>query len=409
MKPKQPPACTFPLAQTTTAESTPEEYTFSEPQVVLSNSNAIYNIFEWLPDNQRILMTQDHLDEKYQSIELFDPQTVETQVYAKRAITYGMPPSWIAGTNAVVYPDLKVISATKSNGMNVSPYKIERQLWISQGDPVNAKLLEDAQLTLDYLSMFSVAVNPDGTQIAYFANTDKHISHRKALKDSVEASQPTTPFDTVLLDYRRKGHVLPAFYKMAWRPNASQIFLYSDENGGSYTFLMDVNYGQLCEVDLFNGKNSAKSEKFASIAIARWSPNGRYLAVIRSWGFRTPTDLAVLDMATGKLSKIEAQQLIPANKEGLLSVLDIAWAPDNQHLAAITRAYEQSSGNSKYLYLVDFLTSQFVEISSPSQNLGSNFGETNLLWSDDASQLIVKCPTQIDRLCLISVQKTIKP
>src|SRR5215216_1142776 len=37
LAPKQPPACTFPLAEITTEESTPEEYTFSEPQVVLTD------------------------------------------------------------------------------------------------------------------------------------------------------------------------------------------------------------------------------------------------------------------------------------------------------------------------------------------------------------------------------------
>jgi hypothetical protein len=47
MKPKQPPACTFPLAETTTEESMPEEYTFSEPQVVLTAAEGnIYHIVE---------------------------------------------------------------------------------------------------------------------------------------------------------------------------------------------------------------------------------------------------------------------------------------------------------------------------------------------------------------------------
>ena len=52
---QQPPQCTFPLAQTTTAESTPEEYTFSEPQVALTDERQP-DIIEWLPDNRNVLI-----------------------------------------------------------------------------------------------------------------------------------------------------------------------------------------------------------------------------------------------------------------------------------------------------------------------------------------------------------------
>ena len=52
---KQPPQCTFPLAQTTAAESVSETYTFSEPQVVLTDERQP-DIIEWLPDNQNVLI-----------------------------------------------------------------------------------------------------------------------------------------------------------------------------------------------------------------------------------------------------------------------------------------------------------------------------------------------------------------
>ena len=46
LTPQQPPQCTFPLADIATKESRPEEYTFSEPQVVLNGQGNIYNIVE---------------------------------------------------------------------------------------------------------------------------------------------------------------------------------------------------------------------------------------------------------------------------------------------------------------------------------------------------------------------------
>ncbi len=47
----EPPPCTFPLSQTTTAKSSPENYTFSEPKVMITDEHAAFNIVQWLPDS----------------------------------------------------------------------------------------------------------------------------------------------------------------------------------------------------------------------------------------------------------------------------------------------------------------------------------------------------------------------
>ncbi len=82
LKPKQPPACTFPLAQTTMAESVPEKYVFSEPQVVITPeaNDSIVEIVGWLPDSQRVLLIQNFADTIKQNIELFDTQTGNIQL-----------------------------------------------------------------------------------------------------------------------------------------------------------------------------------------------------------------------------------------------------------------------------------------------------------------------------------------
>ena len=55
---KEPPACTFPLGNITTAPSAPQNYTFSEPKVVLTApKDNYYDIAQWLPDNQRVLIS----------------------------------------------------------------------------------------------------------------------------------------------------------------------------------------------------------------------------------------------------------------------------------------------------------------------------------------------------------------
>ncbi|MBK9925696.1 MAG: hypothetical protein IPP66_10425 [Anaerolineales bacterium] len=99
LKPKQPPACAFPLAKIKTEESTPEEYVFSEPRVVLTAPQGnTYNLAEWLPDNQQVLITEDlgNVDvgndkPNQQSISLYNPETGETKIIAFRGIR-GAPP-----------------------------------------------------------------------------------------------------------------------------------------------------------------------------------------------------------------------------------------------------------------------------------------------------------------------------
>jgi hypothetical protein len=403
----QPPQCTFPLAGTTTVESTPEEYSFSEPQVVLTEPYV--QIAEWLPDNQQVLITKEHINEHYQSIELFNPLTGRSQVYATRTTTFENLPLWVSGMGGVIYPVTSLINLNLNTpGALLPPYHLKQQLWISQGDSAKAILLEDVQVTQDYSSVFTVAVKSDGSEIAYLGNNkDKQISWLKASNSSLAPLQSVF-LNTAQLDYRREKPLLPVFFNMLWRPNSSQIFLYSDENHGKYTFILDMNGGKVCEVNLIGGHTDTSG----AVAIANWSPDGRYLAVIRYYGLQNPTDLAVLDMKTGKLYEINAKQIIPLDEQALHILLDVTWAPDNRHLAVVGQVVHiNSSANndSSGLYIIDFVSNQSAPIVS-DQRLGSYFGETNIIWARDGSKLLAQCPTLYEgRLCLLSVQRSSQP
>ena len=199
---------------------------------------------------------------------------------------------------------------------------------------------------------------------------------------------------------------------MAWRPGSAQIFLYSDEAwAGGYTFLLNADSGQVCEVNLF-GKEDPNAWRKSWAAIAHWSPNGRYLAVVRTKGDLPIdfSDLIVLDSATGKLYQMDATRLsYPGQSaQGEHFINDVAWAPDNRHLAVLGH-FDPPGGNLvpsiDRLFLLDISTDQSVLVSS--QELGPNLDfRDNLLWSNDGSQLIVKCPSG---LCLLAVQKSDQP
>jgi len=381
LKPKQPPACTFPLAQTTIAETTPEEYTFSEPQVVLSHPDNLYNIVEWLPDNQRVLMVEEIRDGSsviiQQSIELYNPQTGETWVYAVRNQTTELP-SWQSELNAVVYPDTNVLEIDKVNNR----YNFTRQVRVSQGNPDITKLIADN------LPQYFVAVKPDGSETIYLS--DKKISKKdKSLKDG-----QSVPFDPTQWDYAKgRRNELPVSYEMTWQPHTSLLFFYSDgDTGGGYTFILDSNTGRVCELNLGGWASRA-----------HWSPNGRYLAITRFQEGRSTgsSDLAILDALTGNLYTM---RVTPQEVEGRHYVNDIAWAPDNRHILVIGSIFPfqgTGQGDSRGLYLVDFISGQ-SDYLLPTYR----FSSSNLVWSPDGSKLLVRCPTmEEDRVCFISVQR----
>jgi dipeptidyl aminopeptidase/acylaminoacyl peptidase len=146
--------------------------------------------------------------------------------------------------------------------------------------------------------------------------------------------------------------------------------------------------------------------------LVHWSLNGHYLAVVRTKGpFPLEfSDLIVLDTATGNIYQTDVTKFGSSDLDvqGRHYISDVAWAPDNQHLAVIGQS-TPFSGNSTSdidrLFLLDFLTGKVVQVSS--KELGTNFDiKTALLWSNDGSQLLVKCS---GGLCLLSVQKNTQP
>lgn len=396
----QPPACTFPLAQTTDAEAMPEEYTFSEPQVVLTGIN---NIVEWLPNNQQVLLTR-RLDKnsRHQEIVLFNPQSSEVQVYAERE-SINEQPLWVDGADVILYPVVNVLNKTV-DGKYIPPFDIQLQLWISRGDPNNAQLVEDRSITLDYVPYFSLASKPNNSQIIYRTSVDQEFFQSDLSTVPFEVLQPL-PFDSSQWEYRKDFRAL-SIYDMRWRPNSSQIFLYSNGDIGGYTFLLDSNNGNICELGL--GREGNENGWALN---ARWSSNGRYLAVVRTWGVRPikTSDLVVIDTITGELY---AMNLTSPDIKGQHFVVDVAWAPDNTHLAAVAQVVDPNSVSDyrklSSLYLVDFRAKHVIQVSPSNAKIGSGPGEVNLAWSDDGKQLLAKCPTtQLGMLCLFNVQKQI--
>jgi Tol biopolymer transport system component len=382
--PEHPSQCQFgPGPTLEVGETSLEDYTFSEPQIVLTSTSGI-NLVEWLPDSQKILITNEIPGQNQQTIELFNPQSRERQSYAIRQ-RIDEPPAWFSELNAVIYPVMNILSIDETNHR----YEFTRQLWISQGNP------ENAQLIADNLSNFYVAVKPGDNQMTYLSGGQLVLRNA-----SLEVAQEVD-FDSTHWEYLSDRYP-PAVYEIAWRPGSSQVVLYSNGDSGGYTFLLDTSTGLVCELDLGGWA-----------LVARWSPDGRYLAVARSQGTLPIdfSDLVVLDTVSGKLYAMK----ITPEMDGRHYVNNIAWSPDSRFLAAIglVLPYAQSgSGGSedehRALYLVDFILGQTRQIISAYKFTGG-FGK-GLIWAPNGSQLIAACHTgEEGRLCLIFVQESGRP
>ena len=167
------------------------------------------------------------------------------------------------------------------------------------------------------------------------------------------------------------------------------------QGGGGYTFVLNADTGQVCELNLGGWA-----------AVAHWSSDGRYLAVERATSSH-PADLAILDTITGKLTTFVG---VDQGTQGQLYVDDFTWAPDNYHLLAIGSIASQPSNSQNTsdthgLYLADIGLGKGIYVDEYKSIVSSQ--DNNLAWSADGSNLLVRCPTQTsDRICIMSVQET---
>lgn len=408
--PQQPPACTFPLAQTTMEEAKPEEYTFSEPRIVLTNPKGDIEIVDWLPDSKQALIVQaitGSQDIHYQTIELFDPFNDHIQMYGKRnGASY--PPIWVAVLNAVIYPERKTVSFSRDeNGILIqNSIVLNQRLWVSHGNPEIIENLEDVQFKPsdaphEWVTN-SLIVKPDSSQILYL-ESNGGPSYRLYSR-MVSKTLSETP-KTLILEWNPGNETasINSPRNMVWRPATSQVFFYSSRSFTDQTYLLDIDTRLVCTLS-FDGW----------VYFARWSPNGRYLAVVTTQSPNGPIwvnyDLKVLDTLTGDLHKIDSNKIDPPDWAHVVS--DLSWAPDNHHLAILGIGYVASTSpppSIDRLYLVDFLSGE-VDNLFPSYQLHAGSHGTGLAWSPDGSKIILRCPTEnAGRLCLISVQRTTPP
>jgi len=385
--PEAPPFCTFAgesTAETAPPESLLDRFVFSEPTVVLTNAIGM-DIAGWLPDSQQLLIARSHPDTLEQSIETFDSQTSQLQLYAYQKNS-GRPPMWSSDFKSVIYLDWEFVDQKQGIA--------QWDLWISPGPPENAfKVVEG--LT----AMSVVGVDPNGVLIRATASSES--LPKLPDKTSHFFREVVLPTDPAVLIYPKSAvgtinTYTPLEFSTSRQLNGTLIALYADP----YLYLLNDQTDTICEVNL-GQVNKLPRWPY----VTQWSPNGRYLAMITTASLPGSlvsfNELTLLDTETGKLQQLPI--------EGYIQEID--WASDSRHILMQVLLDQSMLPPIQRLFLLDTMSGQVSKVLPDFQVGGGTGTNFQMAWSPDGTQIAVKCPvwpTNMaiieDRICLIAVE-----
>lgn len=362
--------------EATTPISGLDDYVFSEPQVVLTNTRLYIAIAGWLPDSEQILiMRGDPERPQTEFIETFNTRTKDVQRFGKRHWVPGKP-CWLPTLQGVAYTDWAG--------------KEYRALYTGRGEAT------PKQTVATGLSSPYIGADPSGRRLLFFT---EQTGERPQVWDVQQKTIQSLPFVLAPLS-DTLGLVMPSPYLIAWHPKENKVAFYNNY----HFFIADLDTGQVAEIEL--GTDNYGLELWAMEA--QWSPDGRYIAMLTASGDLPVefSELTILDTVRGKLRSMHPEQYI---YPGQYYVTDVAWGPDSYHLvvSAVTRQ-DEIGVEYNGLYLTDTGNAKFLRLL-PEHEFGGSWG-AGLAWSPDGLRLAVSCPTlEEGRLCLISVsQEAIK-
>lgn len=353
-----------------------EAYVFSEPRVVLTHTSGIA-VAEWSEDSQQILLTLAIPNSLKEKIDVYNVQSGKLQPYGEWqgfSTIFNPMPVWLNSQQSVAFVD-----------ESDKPWSLH----ISRGGnaPVEKPV---AGLSSRYLG-----VSPDGQQVAFLPKTPGKQPEvwqgAQAKRQVLAVTLPVEPDQSLPLGI--------GTYHIAWQPNGNRIAFFN--NAGF--FLTDAGRHTLCEIDLGTAMGGEFNKRWA--LVAKWSPDGRYLALLTTVGEPIVPfiDLTLIDMSTGQLRRLNL---------GHQSLHAIAWAPNYHDLVVVAPPpqHEPELAHLNTVYLVDATTGNSRQVLTEYQSKFIFSGTGNVVWSPDGQEIAFVCPyftspTVIQgRLCLVPVE-----
>jgi len=361
--PVQIPLCTF-AAQTpiTPATSALEAYAFSEPEVVLTSTTAI-RLFQWLPDGRRLLLTRilsNHL-----RIETLNVETGKLWMYAETSQSISSGPVWLPADQGVVFVE------SSSNAQDM--LHIDRDM--------NQSI---SNLETDFTTLFfSVGADIRHLIFAEIAQSDSI----KILRTAYGTQSSSLVEAYISLRIASDGE-----YQARLFSDGSKVALYNSKG----FYLADMT-GHICKVEhLVNGRKWG--------LMAKWSADGRYLAIITVAEFQLHMlDLEIFDTITGKQRTVDFGG-------GMVSSID--WHPSRNVLLVTAQNTPQDLAQNYLdgLYLVDVNESMARRILEDHQYVA--IGHGGVLWSPSGRTIAMACHRNVSpnpairegRICLVKVE-----
>lgn len=370
----------------TPSKTSSTEFVFGEPKVVFRSSSAI-NMIELLPDSDEILLTLRQSGIITETIITLNFISGEQRVFGQRL---GDPakPVWLNEHQLVAFT------------ARTSLEELQHGLWINKAGESQAK--QPAMLDIH------PAILAYGDQVLVGA---ENVNQTRLVDRFGRA------VDGNLLDLRALGFDLGDLHRttsfiMEKAPSDARIALFDNQK----FVIANLDSGETKEVNL-GTKNTEFATGLRWAMLARWSPNGRYIAMITTISDDLPvhfTELAVWDSKTGDLHFIGPSPFLRPEQWNweLDFITDIAWAPDSYHLAVMKPVRRDEFG-IRYdgIYMVRIDQDDLRSILERYE-FGGKWGGI-LRWSSDGASVIAACPEMIgvepftfeSQLCLISVQQ----
>jgi len=344
--------CTFD-AQAVPAQATLplDAYTFAEPRIVLTSTTEIA-LLQWISETQSLLLrSHPSSDSPKRVIETFNPQTGERKRYAEAQLA-SFEPVWVAKDQSVLFVE------RLPNGQQV----LRRSRGIEQ--PI-------ADIALDVPSG-SITIDQNHQQALLLSNASTKQAQVTSISFT-ESAQIVTSLASVPIGLQGR-------YGITLSPDGTQAAIYGREG----FYIQNRATEQLCRVDL--GRVGQDSRWGSRI---QWSSDGKYLALITTYGVNEGEllhvmDLTLLDMNTGRQRQVEF---------GGRYAYRIYWLPDS-YVILVTVADEHTPlSGLKNLYLVNAITGATKDIlpgyGFPADNIGIH-------WTADEKTIFVPCDQATD-------------
>lgn len=357
---------------------------FGDPQVILTDTAPI-DIAGWMPDGNNLLLVRQLPGQRAQAIESYDIRSGRTVRYAEAVTWAGQVFPLTEGRGVGFMDQTRMIEEQPSAGVDLmvshGPGQVQP---VVRGVPLRAMAVDPASA-----SLVRYAQAPGGPpELPLEARQDFRVL--------------TVPIDPYLWRYPKyvpdrieTGYGGDVF-QAAVRPDGSMVAFYADP----YLFLYDTRTERACEVDLGVAENGQPRFTWD----ARWSPDGRYLAMLTSARFPGEllpfADLTILDSPTGRTSTVNPSPM------RLVDAFD--WSPNSRWLILQGRMDQERLVDQ--LHLVDVMQGN-TTIVLPQHSFALGISNS-VSWTPANSNIALPChqwPQDSpfiaeQRVCLISAR-----